>query len=472
MQRRIVGIDLGITSAHAVAVVDETGRVLARRRCRPRLDSLSAIEATALAGAEPATRLEVVIEPTGPAWLPVAVFFIRRGHTVFRVSTQKSADLRRFLSRHAKSNVIDAETLAKVAIIDGGHLCALELADRDRAELDRRVRAVESLTDQIGTHKTRIRDLARHVIPQVDEVFTNKFGRADLAVLEHFGNPHTIMAAGIDELTSFISERSRHNHGRDRALAWMHAADSAIELLGNDPAVAFDAIAAELASEARLLRLLLDERDRHEAAREALYRRVDPDQLARSLPGIATVGAPILLATMGRPARFSNPAAFKAFTGLAPRASGTGDTDVKGQPISKAGSSRLRSQLVMSAQTARRVDPQLAAIYHRQIVERGAHHTKALCVVAARLAERALLVMQRGEPYVIRDIDGRPVSPTEARAIIADRYNVTDEIRQRRRSRNGARKTPQRPERPDATGAAFPATTIQPPQANTVKRAG
>ena len=125
--------------------------------------------------------MEVVIEPTGPAWLPVAVFFIRRGHTVFRVSTQKSADLRRFLSRHAKSNAIDAETLAKVAIVDGEHLCPLELPDRDRAELDRRVRAVEMLTDQIGSHKTRIRDLARHVIPQVDEVFTNKFGKADLA---------------------------------------------------------------------------------------------------------------------------------------------------------------------------------------------------------------------------------------------------------------------------------------------------
>src|SRR5205807_165964 len=120
-------------------------------------------------------------------------------------------------------------------------------------------------------------------------------------------------------------------------------------------------------SEARLLRLLLEERDRHEAARESAYRRVDDAQLARSLPGIATVGAPILVAVMGRPERFTSPAAFKSFAGLAPRASGTGDRDLKGQPISKAGSSRLRAQLVMSAQTARRVDPQLAAIYHRQV---------------------------------------------------------------------------------------------------------
>jgi hypothetical protein len=41
-------------------------------------------------------------------------------------------------------------------------------------------------------------------------------------------------------------------------------------------------------------------------------------------------------------------------------------------------------------------------------------------VVAPRLAERALLVMQRNEPYVIRDVDGTPVTPAEAKAIIAD----------------------------------------------------
>lgn len=59
-------------------------------------------------------RLKVVIEPTGPAWLPIAVFFSRRGHTMFRVSSQKSADLRRFLSRHARSTGIDADTLARL----------------------------------------------------------------------------------------------------------------------------------------------------------------------------------------------------------------------------------------------------------------------------------------------------------------------------------------------------------------------
>jgi hypothetical protein len=69
----------------------------------------------------------------------------------------------------------------------------------------------------------------------------------------------------------------------------------------------------------------------------------------------------------------------------------------------------------------------------------GAHHTKAVCVVAARLAERAWTVLARGEPYVVRDLDGSPVTPERARRIIADRYAITDHVRRRRRSRKPVR---------------------------------
>ena len=88
--------------------------------------SLTRIEDAASLGAPPGTVLEVVLEPTGPAWLPVAVFFASRGHSVFRVSSAKSADLRRFLSKHAKSNGIDAETLARLPLFSPRGLLPLD----------------------------------------------------------------------------------------------------------------------------------------------------------------------------------------------------------------------------------------------------------------------------------------------------------------------------------------------------------
>ena len=49
------------------------------------------------------------------------------------------------------------------------------------------------------------------------------------------------------------------------------------------------------------------------------------------------------------------------------------------------------------------------------MVERGKDHLGALCVVAANLAERFWAVMHRDTPYIVRDTDGRPVDPDEAK---------------------------------------------------------
>ncbi len=431
--RRLVGIDLGIASAHTVRVLDESGQTIAKRKAWPTVESLSEIEHAAMAGAVEGTRLEVVIEPTGPAWLPIAVFFSDRGHVVHRVSSAKASDLRKFFSRHTKTNGVDADTLARLALVDPAGLRPLVLPDAQRARLDRRVRACDRLTQAASQHKVRIKDLVRQLLPMTP--LTGDLGVADLAVLERYANPNALTKLGAKRLTSLIAKASHNHQGAERAAEWIAAAQASLELYASNPAVAFTDLADEVASEVRLLRAVQAELTTHAADREAAYRRVDPARLARSLPGLAEVGGPNVAAIMGDPARFGSGKQFRSFTGLVARTSETGDTNRKGQPMSKAGSGLLRTTFVRAADTARKQDPQLARIYHQQMVERGKDHLGALCVVAANLAERTWVVMRRATPYVIRDSDGTPVTPAEAKAIIADRFTVTAEERVRRRSK-------------------------------------
>lgn len=431
--RRLVGIDLGIASAHTVRVLDGEGNTLAKRKAWPTVESLSEIEAAALFGCPAGTRLEVVVEPTGPAWLPIAVFLARRGHVVHRVSSAKAADLRRFLSRHTKTNGIDADTLARLALFDPAGLQPLQLPGAERAALDRRVRATDRLTQAAAEHKVRIKDLVRQLMPMTP--LTGDLGVADLAVLERWADPNALLKAGVKRLTTVIVKASNNHQGADRAAQWITAAQASIDLYAAHPAVAFADLAAEVATEVRMLRAAQAELAAHAAKRESSYQRVDPAGLARSLPGLAEVGGPAVVATMGDPTRFSRGKQFRAFTGLTPRASETGDTDRKGQPMSKAGSSLLRTTLVRAADTARKLDPQLARIYYVQMVERGKDHLGALCVVAANLAERSWAVMHRQTPYVICDTDGRPVTPDQAKTIIAQHWTVPAEVRARRRSK-------------------------------------
>src|SRR5450631_74660 len=70
-------------------------------------------------------------------------------------------------------------------------------------------------------------------------------------------------------------------------------------------------------------------------------------------------------------------------------------TRVQGRLVSAGGDVLPRSRY------RRKEDPQLAKIYYIQMVERGANHAKALCVVAAHLAECAWAVMARGMPCVV-----------------------------------------------------------------------
>lgn len=431
--RRLVGIDLGIASAHTVRVLDGEGNPVAKRKAWPTVESLTEVETAALAGCPEGTKLEVVVEPTGPAWLPIAVFFAARGHVVHRVSSAKAADLRRFRSRHTKTNGIDADTLARLPLFDPAGLQPLDLPGPERAALDRRVRACDRLTQAGAEHKVRIKDLVRQLMPMTP--LTGDIGAADLAVLERWADPNALVKAGAKRIGAVIAKASNNHQGPERAEQWLNAARAAIELYAGHPAVAFEDLAAEVATEVRLLRAIQAELADHATERESTYRWVDPGALARSLPGLAEVGGPALVATMGDPARFRRGRQFRSFTGLAPKASETGDTDRKGQPMSKAGSSLLRTTMVRAADTARKQDPQLARIYYLQMVERGKDHLGALCVVAANLAERAWAVMDRGMPYVICDTDDRPISAEEARTIIAEHWTVPADVRARRRSK-------------------------------------
>ena len=260
------------------------GRRCARRRACRRWSRCWRWSAPRWPGAPEGTRLAVVFEPTGPAWMPIAVFFARRGHAVFRVSSAKAADLRKFFRRHAKSNGIDAETLARMPLADPRGCSDLELPGPDAAALDRRVRACERLTEAASQHKVRIKDLVRQLMPMTP--LTGDLGKADLAVLERYADPRALLAAGQAELTALITTASRDQQGPARARQWIAAAQAAIELYGRSPGGAVrgagrrgrhrDPAAARHPGRAG------DPRRGPENA----YRQVDPGQLARSLPGL------------------------------------------------------------------------------------------------------------------------------------------------------------------------------------------
>ena len=234
-------------------------------------------------------------------------------------------------------------------------------------------------------------------------------------------------------------------------------------------AVDFTGLAAEIATEVRLLRGIGTELAAHAAEREAGHRQVDPACVARSLPGLAEVGGPALAACMGDPAPVRVTASSSAPTpAWPPKPPRPARPTAKASPCPKPDPPCLRTTLVRAADTARKQDPQLARLYHQQMTERGKDHLGATCVVAAALAERAWTVMRRGQPYTLCDTDGRPVTPAEAKEIIARRWTVPPEIRARPRSKKTG-KAPQKAREGQYARGGLPQHTTPPRQEKSVK---
>jgi len=104
--------------------------------------------------------------------------------------------------------------------------------------------------------------------------------------------------------------------------------------------------------------------------------------------------------------------------------------------MTKAGPSIMRMALFQSGDIGRRWDPQMAAIYHRQMVSHGKNHKQAIGAVMSHLGARVLKVLLEDRPYELRDIDGKSVTRDYARRLILTKYQVSEDIRKERRRRN------------------------------------
>lgn len=178
--------------------------------------------------------------------------------------------------------------MARLPIFDPDGLQPLVLSGVERAALDRSVygppigspRPVPSTSDGSRTGPATA----------PDDPLTGDLGMADLAVLERYADPIALLIRlGSKRLTAMIESASHNHQGAERAEQWLAAARSAVELYAGYPAVAFTDLAAEVATEVRLLRAVQAELTEHAVAREEACRWVDPRELARSLPGGAEI---------------------------------------------------------------------------------------------------------------------------------------------------------------------------------------
>jgi transposase len=428
-----LGIDVACRAAHQATLARDGATVWRGRKFWTRPADLDRLWDN-LDLEDPAD-LTVVVEPTRNAWIVVAEWFRRRGARVVMVPTAQSADLRKYYSKHTKNDRIDSELLARLPLLHPEGL--REYSGQGPADpLRRLVKQRSTMVKRRTAVHARLDASTELLGPAWYAVLGSNCGIAALEFLARYGDPHAVLRLGHARLTRFLIARSRGAWREDHAAGLIAAAKQTLALWGPDgvDGMDFAELAEDIAHEAEQALFLTRQIKQIDERVANLYADADPDGIVASVPGVGPAIGAVIAGRLGNPHRFTSLAAIRAYSGLVPKVSRSGVSKVESN-ITKAGDPLLREMLFAAADQARKVDPQIAAKYQR-LMAGDRHHNSAICHLATQYLTRIATCMRNGQPYVLRDVDGTPITEAEGQAIVKQRHQLEprrrDNIRHKR----------------------------------------
>ena len=449
---RILGIDLATRAKHRAIIANERGHFISPIiKFRTRSSDLERLYIRSRNGMKSDEKLVVVMEATDIVWYPVSIYFERRGATVHVVNPRLSADLDRFYHRHASSDRLAARTLARLPIVLPDKLYPWVFSGADYMALQRGCKELDRLTTEASASKNRLQSTDLLGWPDLKQrVFSTPFSPPARWFRDHFYEPQRVVEAGVSGVRQgWRAAEDVYNGEEDWIEPLVVLAQEMIWLYGDDGVyLDYPALAAAVRREQRrLVDLEADAHDIRLNVTRPLYRKLHPSRNLETIKGVGQDGAAVYTGFIGLADRFPNNRRFRGWHGIVPRSAQSGESESKGLHMTQAGPNLVKKYGFLDADTARQWDPQIAVIYHDQMVNKGKHHTQAVCTCATHLLDRVRAIMLEDRPYELQDVDGTPVTPREARAIVVERYTVPDEVRRRNNKRARRERAERRAER-------------------------
>lgn len=282
---------------------------------------------------------EVVIEVTGNS---AAVERLLRPH-VKRVAVANPRLVRAIAYARVKTDKVDAATLAKLHA--AGFLPEVWVADEDTYSRRRQIAERAGILAQVVRIKGRMKAILHaNLIPPYKG---HLFGKAGQRWLDALPLPSEERA----RLQRLIAELERVSH----------------QLSEIDKVVARQAL-----DDPRALKLM-------------------------TIPGVSSVVASTVLASIGDIARFPSPDKLSSYFGLTPRVRQSGDHPVRHGRISKQGNNDARKMLVEAAWSAKTAPGPLRAFFNRMQKKHGA--AAAAVATARKLAVMIWHILTSGQEY-------------------------------------------------------------------------
>jgi transposase len=315
---------------HDVELVDDQGRILARRRLPEGLGGITRLHALVaehapqdwadLDPAEAAAQVIVGIETDHVPWVGALV---AAGYTVYGLNPKSVA---RYRERHstsgAKSDTADAHLLAEIVRLDRAHHRPVAGDSATGEAVKVTARAHQSLIWDRTRHVLRLRAALRDFFPAALAAFEDLDEPDTLALLAQAPDPDTASRLSRAKIVRALTAANRRDVPARTEKLRQVLTDPELR----QPGPIQDAYAAIVSSEVALITVLNAQVERlGQVVAEHFGRHRDAD-IYTSLPGLGVIlGARILGEFGDDPHRYPDAKGRKAYAGTAPitRASGT-----------------------------------------------------------------------------------------------------------------------------------------------------
>lgn len=371
---------------HDVEIVDDQGRILARRRLPEGLAGVTRLHTLLAEHAPPewadldpasaAAQVVVGIETDRGPWVGALV---AAGYTVYGLNPMSVA---RYRERHstsgAKSDTADAHLLAEIVRLDRAHHRPVAGDSATGEAVKVSARAHQSLIWDRTRHVLRLRSALREFFPAAMRAFEELDAPEALQLLALAPDPDTAARLSRAKVVRALTAANRRDV-TTRAET-IREVLTAPELRRPDPVQ--DAYAAVVASEVALITVLNTQIERlGQVVDEHFGRHRDAD-IYTSLPGLGVILSARILGEFGDdPHRYADAKCRKAYAGTAPitRASGTRKVVL----ARYARNRRLGDAVQQWAFCSMRGSPGARA-YYQSLRARGIGHQAALRQLANR----------------------------------------------------------------------------------------
>jgi len=324
-----------------------------------------------------------------PYGLNVSYFLMSSGFNVVEVNTFRAGQFRKAQGRKAKTDRIDARSVADILSL-GNHK-PLSIPDPILDNLKELTRFRADLVNEKAAVIIHLKEALSILFPEFERVFRQLDSAGSLALLVALPGPEHVIAAGDERVGEVLSAASPHRMGKGMARRIIEAAEDTVGVTQKQPALGIKI--SVLAKRAINLQSNIRDLDRQITALfNTLPYKLKGFPVGRA-PSLATI-----ISEIGDIRRFPTLKKFLSYLGWCPQSFQTGNYRLEHPKMSHAGNKYVRRLIWMLSVSAVKLVPRYRAYFQRRVSE-GKAKMHILVAVGRKLLSALYAMLKRGVAY-------------------------------------------------------------------------